>query len=178
MNVLGIIAAAAVFFGIVILYANEIGYLGLYFRPGALLLSSLAFGAALGIVLALLFRGPRQQEPVDRIRRAAILFFTCLILSPLLLSLANRWFGKRENTAVPVVFESEDARYSSRFGVMKEEGGIPQPNAYFLYFYHQDQLMRITSPEALFPGAEEGDTIEIPVREGAFGYDWVALPGK
>lgn len=165
---------ALLFFGVIFLYAREIGWInrtlygGLLMRYGAL--AGLLLGLPFGVLLAW-----KAKYAADR----APFFFAgllgCLVLGPLSGSLSNRLPAADQpivNTTVEV--HLEEAYYSLRFGKIK--GARPKPDGYRAYFYYQDQLTKVQVTEPLFPGKRRGDEAILPLKTGFWGFEFVPKP--
>lgn len=160
------------FFGFVVLYGLEVTYLGYYLERNRLLLTGLGLGLSAGILLAYLWvRRKQQMELYDRIRYSLAIGFAAILLFPLLLSLTNRWLSHDMHT-VSVEFVGESPRHGSRFGVL--EGEAVEPTQYFTFFQLDNRMYRISSSHSLFPAAREGERVSLKVRDGFWGFDYVA----
>lgn len=99
-------------------------------------------------------------------------FISICITTPLLLSWCNR-LGVPASSSIPtsVVVESQQARFSSRFGSSRLQKS--QANQYLLFFYRDGQLYRIQDDQPFFEKVETGDTLTLNITEGRLGYEWV-----
>jgi hypothetical protein len=162
------------FFGVIVLYALEVGWIhrtlqgNLLVRYGALV--GLLLGLPIGAIMAW-----KAKYAADR----APFFFAgllgCLVLGPLSGSLSNRLPAADQpivNTTVEV--HLEEAYYSLRFGKIK--GARPKPDGYRAYFYYQDQLTKVQVTEPLFPGKRRGDEAILPLKTGFWGFEFVPKP--
>lgn len=162
------------FFGFVVLYGLEVTYLGYYLERNRLLLTGLGIGLLLGLGLAWWWAGRRKSlELYDRIRLGLGIIIGLTLVFPLLLSLTNRWFSF-DRHRVAVEFMEESPRYGSRFGLTDEEQ--VEPTHYFIFFRLNHRVYRVSSSQPLFPSASEGDTVSVMVRDGLWGFDYVAEP--
>lgn len=138
--------------------------------------TSLLLGIILGLVVAagLVWR-QRQQltDSVARMQLFSAVFISLLLSTPLFISWINHAGLTNASTTAPtaVIFESEQARFSSRFGSSRLQK--PQANQYLFFFYRDGQLYRLQDDEPFFPDAEAGDTLYLDIVRGRLGYEWV-----
>jgi hypothetical protein len=168
---IGIWLLGAVVIGLVVLYAFELPRFQNTFDARRMTLWSLAVGAVAGLVAGWL--GQRKATSTEeRIQAFMLLFLPWVVFAPLLCSLTNRWAGQQEARPCTVEFWQLESRISSRGGMLK--GEKPEANQFFLYFVRDGQLERIQVPSAgRFRQNQRGDTIELPIRSGFWGYRWI-----
>ena len=112
------------------------------------------------------------EDSVARMQLFFTVFFALLLTTPLFMSWINRLaVSAANNPPSAVIFESEQARFSSRFGSSRLQK--PQANQYLLFFYRDGQLYRLQDDEPFFPDAQTGDTLRLNIVEGRLGYEWV-----
>ena len=146
-----------------------------YLQAESFLAKSFGLGLLLGLLAAgftLWFKAAKVQDLVARLQ----LFFTIVIslslLTPLITSWINRiGIGSEQAAPTEVIFESEQARYTSRFGESRLQK--QQASKYLLFFYRNGQLYRIADDEPFDYEAETGDTITLAIVRGRLGYEWV-----
>ena len=146
-----------------------------YLQAESFLAKSFGLGLLLGLLAAgftLWFKAAKVQDLVARLQ----LFFTIVIslslLTPLITSWINRiGIGSAQAVPTEVIFESEQARYTSRFGESRLQK--QQASKYLLFFYRNGQLYRIADDEPFDYEAETGDTITLAITRGRLGYEWV-----
>lgn len=146
-----------------------------YLQAESFLAKSFGLGLLLGLLAAgftLWFKAAKVQDLVARLQ----LFFTIVIslslLTPLITSWINRiGIGSEQAAPTEVIFESEQARYTSRFGESRLQK--QQASKYLLFFYRNGQLYRIADDEPFDYEAETGDTITLAITRGRLGYEWV-----
>lgn len=146
-----------------------------YLQARSFWLSSLAIGVLVGLVTAVLVLRRYRDQLGDVVAKMLVffaVFFTLCVCIPLLLSWVNR-LGVPAKVAVPteVMMESQQARFTSRFGNSRLQK--PQANQYLFFFYRDGQLYRIQDDKLFFPGAEAGDTLTLDIASGRLGYEWV-----
>jgi len=146
-----------------------------YLQAESFLAKSFGLGLLLGLLAAgmtLWFKAAQIPDLVARLQ----LFFTILIslslLTPLITSWVNRiGIGSEHASPTELIFESEQARYTSRFGESRLQK--QQASQYLLFFYRDGQLYRISDDEPFGFEAETGDTITLAITRGRLGYEWV-----
>jgi hypothetical protein len=97
--------------------------------------------------------------------------FGLLIVAPLLASVSNRLLSWKEVRFEEVEFVQERAYFSSRFGAIK--GDSQMPTGFYLFFYYEGRLIRVSLEKSYFETAEDGDLISVPVRKGFWGIDFI-----
>ena len=158
--------------GLVVVYALEIYYFKRTFNPAALFIG----GGALGLVLGLLVGRRFSTTAEDAVERIQVyLFFTALavIFTPLLASLSNRWLSPHAPRAEQVIFFEEKPYRQERFGLLFWASPSDKPRGYYVFFMRDGKLERIDNRAPLRPAPQRGDTMEILVRKGLWGVDWV-----
>lgn len=167
--------AAAVFFGLIILYAFELNVINRYLEPNRLIAVSLISGAVAGTVLA--WRVMRRQKDLyDKIRIGFTTWAAVVAFSPLIISLVNQVSSFGAKDVVPAVFASHEARFTSRFGASARSN--LEPNRHIYFFYLGPKLKRITLDKPIWENRSSGDTVSLAVRKGGLGLDWIALPAN
>ena len=165
------IAIILLFWGLV----RELPYIMNYLEVGRFWGLSLLIGTALATGLAYLLVIRRQlsigTDGLDNYRRIAAIGFACWLSTPLIMSTINRSLVSL-TVPTPVIFNAEEARFSSRFG--ERPGPGQAANQHLLFFEYQHQLHRISwDGPARFPEASAGDTITLSIGHGALGFEWV-----
>ncbi len=169
-----ILAWAATFalLGLVLVYVFEIQRFENTMGVNDMVWKSLAVGLTAGI-----FAGWRLackgKEQVARLQIWATCLLGCLVFAPLFCSLANRLLSPHEPTLKQVEFFQEKPFFASRFGMLA--GEKITPSGYYLFFSNQGKLERIKTKEQHFQGIQRGDTIEIWIKKGLFGYELVLM---
>lgn len=152
------------------LYAFEFQYFNRTFHMQALAIWAIVLGIIVGAVAA--FR--LQKHTDNRLERIQI-FIACIVIAimlfPLLASLSNRLLSPRSAEQVTVEFVEEKPYYGSRFGF--SESGQVEPTYYRSFVYRDEDLLEIQTEQQLFPGASRGDTVQLPVKKGLWGVEYV-----
>lgn len=175
MNKATWIIIGLIILGMVAAYTQELPIMMNYLQVGTFWQTGLLIGLLVGIatLLFLFFRTNLvPDDVVAKMRWSSSIIFTSLLLCPLFLSWTNRLGIPKENAqAIPVIFESELARFTSRFG--NPNGVKQQANQFILFFFKDGQLYRVNGPHPFFPGAQTGDTIPLKINSGRWNYQWV-----
>jgi hypothetical protein len=161
--------------GLVVAYTQELPVMMNYLQVGAFWQTGLLIGFGLSVVsLVLLFFRPNVQSlpVVEKLQLSSTVLFIGLLLCPLFLSWTNRWgISAKQAQTVTVIFESEQARFTSRFG--SPEGTAKKANQFLLFFFQNGQLRRVNGKRPFFPGAQSGDPIELEINDGRWGFQWL-----
>lgn len=138
------------------------------------IMAGIILGLAVGGI-TLWRRWSQLRDVVAKMQLFFALFITVCVSTPLILSWVNR-IGVGEASAEPtaIILESQQARFSSRFGSSRLQK--PQANQYLLFFYREGQLYRIQDDQPFFSDAETGDTLTVDIAMGRLGYEWVVRP--
>lgn len=163
--------SALLFFGVVVLYALEIGWINRTLHGSQLVqygaLAGFIAGAPLGAVAAW-----RAKYAADRPPFFFAVLLGCLMVGPLAGSLSNRLpAADQAITDTIVEVHLEEAFYNTRFGLIK--GAKATPSGYRAFFYYKDQLTKVQVAEPLFPGKRRGDEAVLPLKTGFWGFEFV-----
>ncbi|WP_367389972.1 hypothetical protein [Lewinella sp. LCG006] len=175
MNKVRWIIIGVVILGLVAAYTQELPIMMNYLQVDAFWQTGLLIGLLVGITTLLLlffYSNLVPDDVVTKMRWGSSILFTSMLLCPLFLSWTNR-LGIPDTNAkdVPIVYESEQARYSSRFGNIG--GEKQQANQFILFFFQDGQLHRVNGVHPFFPGAQAGDTLQLRINTGRWHYQWV-----
>ncbi len=162
--------AALLLFGSITFIAVELQYLGAYLYPNRLLWWSLPIGLFFAGILYYFLRKEIPQKIGQQVRAVVAIVFGTLMVCPWLLSWTNRQFDFSEPSRQVAILEKEEGRYSSRFGQTHQQ---LVADHYLLFFYLDNDLYRFRSGDAHFEGLSKGDTIQIPIKSGAWGFRWI-----
>ena len=156
--------------GLIALYVLEFDWFNRTFHAKTLVLVSIIAGALLGLGLGYRFR-EKGEDLTGRVQIYVFFTVLCALFMPLFASLSNRLLSPYPEREVPVEFIGEEGYYANRFGLVK--GEMPEPTGYYLFFYHEGELHRITNDRPLFPDQERGDTVRLNMRKGLWGVRYV-----
>ena len=175
MNKASWIIIGLIILGLVAAYTQELPIMMNYLQVGAFWRTGLLTGLLVGIATLLFFFFKSDLVPDDvvaKMRWSSSILFASMLLCPLFLSWTNR-LGVSKNNAqeVSVIFESEQARYTSRFG--NPSGVKQQANQFILFFFQDGQLRRVNGQHPFFPGAQTGDSLLLNINTGRWNYQWV-----
>jgi hypothetical protein len=175
VNNLWLILLAGVVFILLGIYAVELPFMMNYLEVKDFWRRALLLGSGTGLALATwaTFRDRgKNRDSVSRMRQFSAILISSVLLVPLLISVTNHWVLQRPAVPQAVVFETELPRNTSRFG------NIPQQHQtadqYILIFVWNNRLYRVSRDHPYFPTAQTGDTVNLPIRQGRWGYHWVA----
>lgn len=158
------------FLGLIALYALEFYYFKRTFGIKTMALVAAGIGAVIGAILG----GALSRKAEDAVDRIQVFLF-CIVLtagfSPLLASLSNRLLSPHPLKWESVQFFEEKPYISERFGIMK--GEKVKPRGYNLFFIRNGTLERIDNRLPLSVKPQRGDSLQIPVRKGLWGVEWV-----
>lgn len=168
-----ILLGALAFIALPVLYAIEFGYLNRTFYAGRMMMIAVIAGLCIGVLLGFRFQ-KSALDAVGRMRTFAVCIVVPVLTLPLLTSLSNRLLSFHPVQKVQVEFVEESPRYSSRFGAASSEAA--QANSYFTFFYKDQELLKIQTRQSLFPEAQRGDTVILPIKKGLWGFEIVAQP--
>jgi len=152
------------------LYAFEFQYFNRTFHMQALATWAIALGVIVGVLVAI-----RLQKGADNRLERIQVFIACIVIAvmlfPLLASLSNRLLSPQSVESVLVEFVEEKPYYGSRFGF--GESGQMEPTYYRSFVYRDEDLLEIQTEQPLFSGASRGDTVQLPVKKGLWGIEYV-----
>jgi hypothetical protein len=164
-----IFAAVLAVFGTIVLYVLEFQWFQNYFGAKRLVMGALAAGLVLGLAIGFLFR-KKADEQGEKMQLWATCITLPLLLMPLLASLTNRLFAQ-QSRLTPVEFWEEKAYTMNRYGQLKDQR--PDTSGYYVFVVMDGEMIRLESDEPVFPTAQKGDTVLLPVRKGLFGVAFV-----
>lgn len=157
-------------FGFIILYVIEFDHFNLMINARQMIIPAvLTFGFA-GLLAAYFIQRPYSDLVAKtRIIAAGLLFG--ILIAPFFMSVTNRMLSFSEPNYVNVEFASLVPFYSSRLGTMKNE--TLEPTGFYLFFYYNNELIRVTLKEELPFIPEEGDQMLLPLHRGFWGTDFI-----
>lgn len=164
------ILVTVLFFLFIYCYVREFDHFNLTIKASKLVIPALISGGVLGVGLGLYLQR-QYQDTIVRLQIVMACMFGLLVISPLLASLSNRLLTWKEVSYEEVEFVREQAYFSSRFGAIRGESQMP--TGYYLFFYYDGRLIRLSLEDSFFETTEEGDLILIPVKRGLWGVDFI-----
>jgi MFS family permease len=166
-------AALLALIAIMVFYVKEFNYFNRTLHGGRLALhaalAGLAVGAILGGYLAWRVRSSEDRVPVFF---AGLLF--CAFFGPLAGSLSNRLLAAPEVEMVSAEFHLEEAYYAELYGFLR--GKKKAPAGYRTFFYMDGRLKKIQTRTPMFPDKRRGDTVQVPLQQGLWGFSFVPMP--
>ena len=160
------------FIGLIVLYVLEFKYFHNTFATSVLVFYSLLVGLIVGLILAYLFRAS-ATDLTETVQIYVFFVSMCMIFMPLFGSLTNRLLDVSPLELREVEFVEEMPFYSSRYGLL--EGEKMEPSGYYSFFYHEARLERIKTDRPLFFESKRGDNVEIFVKRGFWGFEYMPL---
>ncbi len=156
--------------GLIVLYVFEFEWLNRTFHSRSLVFIFLLLGALVGYLLSKKLR-KTGKDWVEKLQLTLLIAVPLALFAPLLGSLSNRLLSFRAEQSIPVELVEEKAYFASIFGVLQDEK--VKPTGYRSFFYKDQQLLRLQSKTPLFEGAEQGDTVQLPLKKGLWGFEFV-----
>ena len=166
------ILGALLLFFVITLYALEFSHFSQTFNIKSLIFTALAIGFLIGCVLANTYR----KKMVEQVDKMAVIFgsiILSMLIMPLVMSLSNRLLSFNKAVDKKYEFIKEEAFGSSRFGMV--EGMNEDVDGYHIFFVRDGIYERIKSDKPLFDDVKKGTSINLPVKRGLFGWEFVDL---
>ncbi len=157
--------------GLIVLYVFEFQWLSNTFEAGKLIAQFAISGFVAGLILGWHYRY-KAKDITEQIQIFCFFIFPLTLFAPLFGSLSNRLLSFHPVEMRQFEFFKETS-FSGELGIF--EGARITPDAYLVFFFRNGKLERIKSRKRLFPGIERGSFIDLPVRKGFWGYEYVAL---
>ena len=167
------ILVLAVLGGIVFGYVHEVPYFSNTFDMQFLFFRALGVGALIGALLGWYF-SKNVADKSDRVPVFMLCLVTCMAILPLKASFINHFMAKNDPLSTKVVFQEEKALRTTRIGVVK--GAKVTVDAFYVSFIRNGKLDRIRTQNASFKGIEKGQEIELSIKKGFLGFDFVEIP--
>ena len=166
------ILVVAILLGIILGYVHEVPYFSNTFGILYLFFRFLFVGIAIGGVIGwILIKNAADKS--DRVPIMAFSIVAGMAIFPLLGISSNHLLAKNDPLSIKVLFQKEEALRTSRFGVAKNT--IVTVDAFYLYFLKDGDLNRIRSKTLSFRNLEAGQEIELPVKQGFWGFIFVDI---
>jgi hypothetical protein len=172
MNKLKSIIGVALFFGVIYGYAHESAYFSNTFDSTYLFFRALGLGAALGLVGYFFYKNA-ATDALERFQIGAILVVLGMFVLPFFAIWTNHFFAPKYPLSMPVVFQRDEAIRTGRFGISK--GKLPEIDAFYTYFLRNSDIDRVRSKQQLFRGVASGTAVELPIKKGFWGFDFVDI---
>ena len=156
------------FIGLFTAYVFEFQWIENTFDAGELIWKSIAGGVLAGLGLGWFLR-KKADDFVSRIR----LWSACILLpaffAPLIGSLTNRLLSPYPRQPQTFEFWEEKPYAAELYGFL--EGEKIEPDGYFVFIIRNGKLKRFNSKIQRFQGIQRGETIELPVKKGLWGFE-------
>jgi hypothetical protein len=172
MNKLVSIVAVALFFGLIYGYAQETVYFSNTFDSRYLFFRGLAVGATIGLGVFFYYK-KLATDTIERFQLGAFLMVIGMAVFPFLTIWSNHFFAKKDPLSIRVVFQRDEPIRTGRFGISK--GKLPEVDGFYTYFLRKSTTDRVRSKQQLFRGMEEGSEVELPIKKGLWGFEFVEL---
>lgn len=157
--------------GLIALYVLEFRWFDRTIGMRGLALYAMGAGALLGTALAWRF-SRKARNTVEKAQLYIFFILFCTLFAPFFASVSNRLFSPYPPRPEPVEFFEQRAYLSGRFGLIREEEG--RPTGYYTFFYYRGKLRRAKSEQPILPPeVERGQTVELLMKRGLWGYDVV-----
>jgi ABC-type xylose transport system permease subunit len=158
--------------GIIYGYASEVLYFSNTFGIQYLFFRALFLGAILGGINGWIF-SKKMLDKEDKIPVFMLCLVACLAVFPLLAIKTNHGFAKNTPLSIKAQFIKEEPLITNRFGISKNSKVAV--DAFYLYFTKDAKTERIRSKTQSFRTVEVGQDIELPIKQGFWGFDFVDL---
>ncbi len=161
-----------VLIGLIVLYVLEFPFFSNTFGVKSLVLGSMLVGAMIGYLVAVQFQ-KKEYDLTERIQLFVFSMVLCAVFAPLFGSLSNRLLGSQIVQMHPFEFVEEVPYAQDRFGFMFDEE--VKPDGYAVFFLRKGNPERVKTLESLFSEKERGEQIELPIKRGLWGFEYVDL---
>jgi hypothetical protein len=172
MNKLISIIGVALFFGVIYGYAQESAYFSNTFNSKYLFFRALGVGVLVGLAFFYFFKNA-ATDALERFQIGAILVVLGMFVLPFLAMWSNHFFSDKGPLSIKVIFQRDEPIRTGRFGISK--GKLPEIDAFYTYFIRNGEIDRVRSKQQLFRGIELGTEVELPIRKGLWGFDFVDI---
>jgi hypothetical protein len=170
MNKIKSIIAVALFFGIIYGYAHETMYFTNTFASRTLFFRGLVLGALVGLGVFLYYKN-NAADMLERFQLAAFFMLLGMLVFPFLAIWTNHLFAKDTPLSTRVFYQREEPIRTGRFGIFK--GKLPGVDGFYTYFLKNSDIDRVRSKQQLFRGVALGMEVELPIKKGFWGFDFV-----
>ena len=163
------ILVVAILLGIILGYVHEVPYFsntfGIWYLFFRFLFVGIAVGGVIGWILI-----KNAEDKSDRVPIMVFSIVAGMAIFPLLGISSNHFFAKNDPLSIKVLFQKEVPLRTSRFGVAKNT--TVTVDAFYLYFLKDGDLNRIRSKTQSFRNLEAGQEIELPIKQGFWGFSF------
>ncbi len=166
------ILVVAILGGIILGYVHEVPYFSNTFEIQYLFFRCLL----IGIVVGGIFGWVLSKKAIDKSDRAPIIMFSLvagMAIFPLLGISSNHLLSKTAPLSIKVLFQKETPLRTSRFGIAKNT--TVTVDAFYLYFAKDGEMDRIRTKTQSFQHVEAGQEIELPIKQGFWGFTFVDI---
>jgi hypothetical protein len=170
MNKLKSIIAVALFFGVIYGYTHETTYFTNTFASRTLFFRGLVLGALVGLGVFFYYKH-NATDALERFQLAASFVLLGMLVFPFLAIWTNHLFAEKHPLSTKVVFQREEPIRTGRFGISK--GKLPEVDGFYTYFLKDSDSDRVRSKQQLFRGIALGTEVELPIKHGFWGFDFV-----
>jgi hypothetical protein len=170
MNKLKSIIGVLMFFGVIYGYSQETLYFSNTFAMRTLFFRGLVLGAFVGLGVFFFYR-KAADDALERFQLAAVFTVLGMLVFPFLTIWSNHFFAKETPLSTRVSFQREEPIRTGRFGISK--GKLPEVDGFYTYFLKDGYIDRVRSKQQLFRGIELGTEVELPIKQGFWGFDFV-----
>ncbi len=172
MNKLISIIAVGLFFGVIYGYACETVYFTNTLNVFYLLSRAAVGGVLLGLIVFSFYK-KNVDEGIERFQLGAFFALIGIVVLPYVAIFTNHFFAKSDPLSIKVIFQRDEAIRTGRFGISK--GKLPEVDGVYTYFLKNLDLDRVRSKQPLFRGIESGTEVELPIKKGFWGYQFVDI---
>lgn len=159
--------------GIIGGYVHEVPYFSNTFDILYLFCRAAFLGALVGALIGWLV-SKKMTDSSDRVPVFMLCLVAGLVIFPLKAIFINHYFAKNTPLSIKVIFEKEEPLRTSRFGIA--QNSVITADAFYVYFIKEGNSERIRSRTQSFRTVEKGQEIELPVKKGFLGFDFVDIP--
>ena len=161
--------------GLIALYVLEFRWFDRTIGMRSLALYAVAIGALAGAGLGRHF-SRQGRNTVEKIQLYLFFIVLCTLFAPFFASLSNRLLSPYPSRPESVEFFEQQAYLPSPYGIVK--GQKAEPAEYYTFFYYKGRLRRIKSKHPILSGLERGQTAELSMKRGLWGYTVVVKQGQ
>lgn len=155
--------------GVIVLYVREFYYFSRTMRIGWLIGGAVIIGAGVGLWYSGKFLN-KKMEFDERLPIRIFFLAAGAIFFPMFASILNRMTPTRPYY-IAVELVEEKPFIADRGGILEDQP--LQPSGYYLFFYYDNQLIRITNKKQWYAGKSRGDTVMIPAKTGLLGFQYI-----